>query len=105
MVIYYATLRYESLKTRREDKDTLNPDVDKKKLRNMISEINDTLGMECGLDGNISVVIVDGKVGAFDIVMACKQENVSDIDGMKWIRAHFVCNYSVKKVWFEKKEK
>ena len=103
MIIYYATLRYESLKTRREDKDTLNPDVDKKKLKDMISEINDTLGKECGLDGNISVVIVDGKVGAFDIVMACMQENVSDTEGMKWIRAHFASNYSVKKVWFEKR--
>ena len=103
MIIYYVTLRYESLKNRKEDKDTLNPEVDNKKFKDMISEINDTLGKECGLDGNISVVIVEGKVGSFDIVMACKQENVSDEEGMRWIKNHFASSYSVKKVWFEKR--
>lgn len=102
MIIYYITLRYESLKTRKDDKNTLNPDLDNKKLKDMISEINDSLGKECGLDGNISVVIVDGKVGYFDIVMACRQEIVSDADGFNWIKNHFKTNYSLKKVWFEK---
>lgn len=103
MVIYYMTLRYESLKNSREGKETLNPESNKK-LKDMISDINELFGKECGLDGNISVVIVDGKVGSFDIVMVCKQEKVSDIEGMKWIRNHFENNYSIKKAWFENRK-
>ncbi len=103
MVIYSVILRYESLYDRQEDKDTLISEEDNKTLREMISEINDSLGQECGLDGNISVFVVDGKDGALDIIMTCKQENVSDMEGFHWIKEHFYDSYSVNKVWFEER--
>ena len=43
-----------------------------------VSDINLQLGVKCGLDGNVSALIVDGKPGRLNILTACEMEKVSE---------------------------
>ena len=98
MIIYNTTLKYCSDKARKDDKDTLNPTVDEKQFKEIISDANDRLGAECGLDGNLSVQIVSGRKGALEVIMVCNQEKVSVKECEHWIKDHFSDNYSITKV-------
>ncbi len=102
MVLYRVVMRYESLKTRKDDKDTLNPKTDEKKLEEMLNDANDSLGKECGLDDNLSVVIVDGRIGRLDLVIACNLEKITYSDGQQWIKKHFSENFAIRSICFEK---
>ncbi len=101
MILYSGTLRYESRSARKDDKDTLNPGIDNKKFKDIVADVNDKLGPECGLSGNISAQIVSGRPGNLEIVMACNCEKVSIKECEKWIRNHFAENYLITKIWFE----
>ena len=101
MIIYNTTLKYSSRKTRKDDKDTLNPSVDDRKFKEVISDANDKLGAECGLDGNLSAQIVAGKVDSLEIVMVCNQDKVSLEECEMWIKNHFTDNYSINRVSIE----
>jgi len=98
MIIYNTTLKYNSGKTRKDDKDTLNPSVDDRKFKEIISDANDKLGAECGLDGNLSAQIISGKGGSLEIVMVCNQDKVSVEECETWIKNHFNDNYSINRV-------
>ena len=98
MIIYNTTLKYCSGKTKKDDKDTLNPVVDEKKFKEIIADANDRLGAECGLDGNLSVQIVSGRNGTFEVIMVCNQDKVSVKECEDWIQNHFSENYSISKV-------
>ena len=51
---------------------------DIKKLgKSELGEMNEQLGFECGLEGNISVCIYGGKENIVELFMGCKLENVS----------------------------
>lgn len=51
---------------------------DTKKLgKSELGDMNEQLGFECGLEGNISVCIYGGKENVIDLFMGCKLENVS----------------------------
>ena len=50
MIIYKAELTYESLQCGTNDKETLNPEIDDKKIVRIINDVNDDLGFCCGLD-------------------------------------------------------
>lgn len=101
MIIYKATLKYSSRKARKDEKDTLNPTVDEKKLKEIISDANDNLGAECGLEGNLSVQIVAGKKGCFEIVMVCNQDKVTVEECENWVKGHFSESYSITKAVIE----
>ena len=89
MIIYKSTLKYSSRKARKDEKDTLNPTVDEKKLKEIISDANDNLGAECGLEGNLSVQIVAGKKGCFEIVMVYNQDKATVEECENWVKGHF----------------
>ncbi len=98
MIIYKGTLKYSSRKARKDEKDTLNPAVDDRKFKEIISDANDKLGAECGLEGNLSAQIVAGRTGSLEIIMACNREMVSISECENWIKNHFTENYSIIRV-------
>ena len=101
MIIYKAELIYESLQCGKNDKETLNPEIDDKKIVRIINDVNDDLGFCCGLDDNLSVAVVSGEYGHWDIVWACNLEKITLKDCEKWLKNHFLDNYAVKKVVVE----
>ncbi|ORU00169.1 stage V sporulation protein K [Anaerovibrio sp. JC8] len=101
MIIYKAELRYESLRTQKNDKETLNPAIDDKRICRIINDANDGLGVRCGLDDNLSVAAVNGEYGHWEMVFACNLEKVTLKDCEKWIKNHFLDNYAVKNVAVE----
>ena len=103
MIIYHVNMKYESCQESYFDKPTLNPKVDDRRMKNIISDVNDSLGEKCGLNENLSVAVVNGEYKSFEIVIVCKLENVSLHDCEKWIKNHFLDNYSLEKVWLENK--
>ncbi len=76
MIIYKAELIYESLQCGKNDKETLNPEIDDKKIVHIINDVNEDLGFCCGLDDNLSVAVVSGEYGRWDIVWACNLEKL-----------------------------
>ena len=101
MIIYKAELIYESLQCGNNDKETLNPEIDDKKIVCIINDVNDDLGFCCGLDDNLSVAVVSGEYRRWDIVWACNLEKITLKDCEKWLKNHFLDNYAVKKVVLE----
>lgn len=95
MILYDFTLKYKPMSERIDDKDTLNPEVEGKRFKEIVSYANDLLGKECGLDGSLSAQIVGGKTGEFEMVICCKQEKVSLDECTKWIENHFMNNFSI----------
>lgn len=62
---------------------------DIKKLgKSELGEMNEQLGFECGLDGNISVCIYGGKENVIDFFMGCKLENVSIDDCVDYVEGY-----------------
>ena len=101
MILCSVMMRYESMKKKKDNKNTLDPAVDEMNLKDIVSETNDQLGRNCGLDGNLSVVICGVREKQFDLVYALKYKNYTDEAALEWIENHFLENYSIKKVTFE----
>ena len=98
MILYNTILKYTSGKIRKDDKDTLNPTVDDRRFKEIILDVNDRLGVECGLDGNLSVQVVGGKTGCLEIDMVCNQDKVSLEKCEQWLKKHFSDNYAISRV-------
>ena len=104
MIIYNLTMKYESMDKRIDDKDTLNPEIDQKKFNELMSCANDSLGKECGLDGNMSAFIVGGRTGTIEMIMTCNLEEVTIRECENWLRKQFLECFSIKKVSFVKRK-
>ena len=104
MIIFNLTMRYESMDKRIDDRDTLNPEIDKKKFNELMSCANDNLGRECGLDGNMSAFIVGGRTGTIEMILTCNLEEVSITECEDWLCKQFLENFSIKNVDFVKKK-
>jgi SpoVK/Ycf46/Vps4 family AAA+-type ATPase len=95
MILYKFELKYESKNEQDNNKETLNPKVDGKNMKDIICGVNELMGTGCGLEGKLSMQVVGGKQGELRLVMAC-DEGISLKEGLKWIREHFKENYAVK---------
>lgn len=72
MVFYDFKVEYQVKKT------TMKSDNGRERsFSNFALGINEQLGVECGLDGNISMVITGGEFGRLQLVVACKLEMVT----------------------------
>lgn len=69
------TLNEEAVKKEKESRT--RDFTEREDWERFVMGINDQLGIECGLDGNISLLIVDGREGYLSVVAGCKLENVS----------------------------
>lgn len=101
MIIYKTEMRYKSCRESKDEKATLNPKLDESKIVKIINDVNDGLGVRCGLDGNLSVVVVNGEYERWEMVVVCQLEKVALKDCEKWIKDYFLENYSLEKVWLD----
>lgn len=53
-----------------------------------LGDMNEQLGFECGLEGNISVCIYGGKENTIELFMGCKLENVSLEECMVYVSTY-----------------
>jgi len=66
--------KQDTAKKRNSDEKTQNPnEID---IQEMIGELNENLGVECAMDGNLSVFVLSGKPEQFQIVAGCRLEKV-----------------------------
>ncbi|MCR4897275.1 MAG: AAA family ATPase [Lachnospiraceae bacterium] len=98
MIIYKTTLKYRPGKAKTKDLETLSPKIDDKSMKAIISDANELLGQNCGLDGNLSAQIVDGKPGVLDFILFCEQEKVTIGECEEWMKDLFTRNYAISRV-------
>ncbi|MDD7642688.1 MAG: AAA family ATPase [bacterium] len=76
MVFYEFTLEYDT-KASANNGNKGKTGEKANKWSDYASEINEHLGIECGLDGNISLLVTGGKFGKLQLLATCRLENVS----------------------------
>ncbi|MBQ7564167.1 MAG: hypothetical protein IJT16_09275 [Lachnospiraceae bacterium] len=80
MVLYDSLMEYKEKAAESSgfDPESLPPEeYGGQKWNEWIAEINNSMGHECGLDGNLSAVISGGKPGKIHILAGCRLEKVT----------------------------
>lgn len=83
MIFYDFSIEYEKAEVGKSSENVGFPfdgeDVEEKpkKWKDQMSELNEQLGYECGLDGALSAAVVSGSEGSVHVAASCKIEKAS----------------------------